>query len=276
MGLVNTNLFLQMAQLPVTFKGTPQDLANEMVKRSRIVSPNGVNFIFIGDVEPTSNVGPWLKGGTQWWVWDDATNRYQPQDLGASFTVPYAIGNSTPSVTNPPLWLKTTQDATDLAPTSYGSALGWYVFDGENWTPFNSIVFSGPTASRPATPVDFQQFYDTDISCLIWWERAAWRTVSGVPGDVKAVNFQTATQALTNNPGWAIFGATNQAYLGRGIVQATQDPGAAPVTSFTPGAGVPSQAAFNTYGDGPQQLQINALSTLNYTPMIALWHLVKL
>src|SRR5579862_9285632 len=133
MALVNTNLFIQMAQLPVTFKGSPQDLSVEMIKRMRIVSPNGVNFIFVGDVEPTSNVGPWLKGGTQWWVWDDATNRYKPQDLSASFTAPYAIGNSTPSVTNPPVWLKTTQDATDLAPTAYGDPIGWYVFDGTAW-----------------------------------------------------------------------------------------------------------------------------------------------
>lgn len=276
MSLVNTNLFLQMAQLPVTFKGTPQDLANEMIKRCRIVSPNGVNFIFIGDVEPSSNVGPWLKGGTQWWVWDDATNRYKPLDLGESFTAPYAVGNSTPSVTNPPVWLKTTQDATDLAPTSFGDPLGWYLFDGASWVSFNGIVFSGPTASRPASPADLQQYYDTDISCLIWFERGAWRTLSGVPGDVKAVNFQTASQALTNNPGWAIFGVVNASASGRGIMQATQDPGAAPVTSLTPPAGVPSQAAGATYGDGPQQLQINNLSSLNYTPMIALWHLVKL
>jgi len=275
MSLVNTNLFIQMAQLPVSFKGSPQDLANEMIKRMRIVSPNGVNFIYIGDVEPTSNVGPWLKGGTQWWVWDDTTNRYQPQDLSASFTAPYAIGNSTPSVTNPPLWLKTTQDATDLAPTAYGEPLGWYIFDGTAWVPFNSIVNSGPTADRPANPVDFQQYYDTDISVLIWWERGAWRTVAGVPGDVKFVTSPTAAAALLANPGWVLANSLFPQFAGLGIVSATQDPGAAPATQFTPPAGVTAQPQGGVLGTGPQQLQINSLSTLSFTPTIALWALIK-
>jgi hypothetical protein len=275
MSLIATNLFIQMGQIPVTFKGTPQQLSDEMIKRMRIVSPNGVNFIFIGDVEPTSNVGPWLKGGTQWWVWNDNTNRYTPQDLSASFTAPYAIGNSTPSVTNPPLWLKTTLDATDLAPTAYGEPLGWYLFDGASWVPFNSLVNFGSTAQRPSAPADFEQFYDTDIGVLIWWERSAWRTVSGVPGDLKFVNFQTATQALTANPGWVIFGQASPSFLGRSLVVATQDPGSSPATNLTPAAGVPARAAFSTNGDGPQQLQVNNLSTLTLTPDLALWCLVK-
>jgi hypothetical protein len=275
MALVNTNLFIQMAQIPPTFKGTPQQLSVEMIKRMRIVSPNGVNFIYIGDVEPTSNVGPWLKGGTQWWVWDDSTNRYKPQDLSASFTSPYAIGNSTPTVTDPPLWLKTTADATDLAPNSYGDPLGWYLFDGTAWIPFNSLVNSGATAARPSAPADFEQFYDTDINALIWWERSAWRTVSGVPGDLKFVTFQTATQALTANPGWSIFAASTPGLAGRALVQATQDPGATPVTQLATSSGVNSRAAYSTSGDGPQQLQVNNLSTLVLTPDLALWCLVK-
>lgn len=272
MSLTNTNLFIQMAQLPPTFKGTPQDLSVEMIKRMRIVSPNGVNFIFIGDVEPTSNVGPWLKGGTQWWVWDDQTNRYVPQDLSASFTAPFAVGNSTPSATNPPVWLKTTQDATDLAPTNFGEPIGWYLFDGTSWNPFIGITFSGPTANRPSNPVSFQLYYDTDISVLIWWERGAWRTVDGVVGDVKFVSSGTLTGALTTNPGWAVF-ATG---LGLGVVAATQDSGSSPVTVQTPGAGVNAQTALAVSGPGPQGLQVSVTSTLIYTPQIALWQLVKL
>lgn len=275
MALVNTNLFIQMAQLPVTFKGSPQDLSLEMVKRMRIVSPNGVNFIFIGDVEPTSNVGPWLKGGTQWWVWDDNTNRYKPQDLSASFTAPYAIGNSTPTSTNPPVWLKTTQDATDLAPTAYGDPIGWYTFDGQSWVPFNDVVNSGSTGNRPSNPVDFQQFYDTDIGVLIWWERGAWRTVAGVPGDVKFVTFSLASDALLKNPGWVMAATQFPQYAGMSLVSATSDPGAAPVTSFTPPAGVTVQPQGQVIGTGPQQLQVGALSTLNYTPTVAVWMMVK-
>lgn len=275
MGLVSTNLFIQAGQLPVTFKGSPQDLFTAMIQRMKIVSPNGVNFIFIGDVEPTSNVGPWLKGGTQWWVWDDATNQYEPLDLSASFTPPYAIGNSTPSTTNPPLWLQTTQDATDLAPTAYGEPIGWMLFDGANWVPFDSIPLSGNTASRPSSPANLQQYYDTDISCLIWFERGAWRTVSGVLGDVKFVTSSTAAAALTQNPGWALYGTVNQASLGAALVGASQDPGAAPVEQLSPITGVNPQAQGATGGAGPQLLQVNPTSTLVFTPTLALWCLVK-
>ena len=38
---------------------------------------------------------------------------------------------------------------------------------------------------------------------------------SGVPGDTKFVAFQTLDEALTNNPGWAVFGAGNQELRGR-------------------------------------------------------------
>src|SRR5882672_10980042 len=108
MSLQNTNLLVQMAQIPPTFKGTPQDLANTMIRRMRIVSPSGTNFIFVGDTEPTSNVGPWLKGGTQWFVFDATIKRYVPLDISASETKWFQVGNTTPATSSPPVWLKTT------------------------------------------------------------------------------------------------------------------------------------------------------------------------
>src|SRR6267142_2793394 len=232
MALKATNLYLQMAQLPATFKGSPQAFADAMVARMKILSPNGTNFIFIGDVEPISNVGPWLRGGTQWWVWSDTIKRYVPLDISASETKWYWFGNSTPASTPPQVWLKTTKDATDQDP-SHGSPIGWYVFDGTNWVAFNSIVFSGPTASRPVTPAEYQQFYDTDIAVLLWWERGSWRTVSGVPGDIKQVVFEVLTDALRFNPGWDVFGAGNQAFRGRLTSMATKDSGVAPETDLS-------------------------------------------
>jgi hypothetical protein len=247
MALNGTNLILQMAQLPATFVGTPQDLAAAMVKRMRIVSPSGTNFIFIGDSEPTSNVGPWLKNGTQWWVFSDDIKRYVPLDISASFTAAFWFQASTPPSSNPPVWLRSTLDPTDANP-SRGDAIGWYEFNGANWVPFNSVMRSGTTLQRPANPVEFQEFYDTDIACRIWWERAAWRTVSGVPGDVKAVFFGVLTDALAHNPGWELLGAGNQSFRGRIVMQATKDPGASPATNLTTDPNVASRAAFETFG----------------------------
>jgi hypothetical protein len=123
MALVNTNLLLEVSPLPPTFRGTPQQFVDEVVRRSKIVSPSGTNFIYIGDVEPTSNVGPWLKNGDRWYVFDEDVKRYIPVNIDDSATAWYSIGLSTPITTTPPLWLKTTRDATTDNP-SYGSPLG--------------------------------------------------------------------------------------------------------------------------------------------------------
>jgi hypothetical protein len=275
MALKATNLYIEMAALPATFKGSPQDLAVAMVKRMRISSPSGTNFIFIGDVEPTSNVGPWLKGGTQWFVWSEVLKKYVPVDLSASATTWYFIGATEPTGGGPTqLWLRTTLDATDLN-SSHGTAIGWYVFDGAEWVPFNNIVASGPTAGRPASPVDFQQYYDTDIGVLIWWERAAWRTVSGVPGDIKYVVYQVATDALRFNPGWDLFGNSNQDWRGRLVVMAAKDAGGSPATVLPTDAGITQRAAFETFGEGAG-LAVDNLSLIRTPGAIAMWTLVKL
>jgi hypothetical protein len=274
MALVATDLFIQMGPIPPTFIGTPQALADAMVQRMKIMSPGGTNFIFTGDTAPTSNVGPWLRG-KQWWVWDPDTKQYVPLDLSASLTIPFFIGNSTPSGTSPTVWLQTTQDATTSAPTAFGMPIGWNVWNGTSWVPFVGIVTSGPTANRPTSPANLQQFYDTDISCLIWWERSQWRTVSGVPGDLKFVVFTTLAAALVANPGWDLFGRNTPGFLGRGLVAATQDAvGSNGSSTFAPVPGVPARHAFDTFGEA-NQIATSGSSGLVYPPSMAFWLLVK-
>lgn len=239
-----------------------------MLRRMRIVSASGSSFFITGDVEPTSNVGPWFKGGTQLWVFDEDTKRYVPLDISASETRWYWMGASTPPDINPPVWLKTALDQTTTS-SSFGEPAGWYEWNGANWVPFNSILRSGTTAQRPATPVEYQEYYDTTISCRIWWERGQWRTVSGVPGDLKFVLFETLTEALQFNPGWQVNGASNQAFRGRHIMQATKDSGASPETNLTTGAGIPSRAAFETF-----DYTVTAGAT-SVAPSLALWALVR-
>jgi hypothetical protein len=129
MSLNATNLYIQASQLPATFKGSPNDLFSEMIKRMKILSPSGTNFIFIGDTEPTSNVGPWLKNGTQWYVWDTATKKYVPQDISASFVSAFSVGNSVPATLDPPLWLQTTKNAADPKAPDYGVIIRMFSYD---------------------------------------------------------------------------------------------------------------------------------------------------
>jgi hypothetical protein len=266
----DTNLILSVAPLPPTFSGTPQQMFAALVRRSKIVSPSGINFIYIGDTEPTSNVGPWLRG-TKWYVFDDSIKRYVPLDITDSEKTWYHIGATAPTSDEPPLWLRTTKDATEADP-SRGDAVGWYFWDGSAWEPYLSIVLSGPTVNRPVSPVTFTQYYDTDIACLIWFERAQWRTVSGVPGDVKAVMFETLVDALEHNPGWQVVGESNQALRGRIIMQATKDSGGA--NPITVGSGLAQREAFETFGE-TDGVKIDASSTVPYPPQLAFWHLVK-
>jgi hypothetical protein len=274
MALQDTNLIIVSAPIPPTFSGTPDELRKEIVRRFKIVSPTGTNFIFIGDNEPTSNVGPWLRFGTQWFVWSEELKRYVPLDISQSETTWYHIGSSTPATSDPPVWLKTTKDRSEADP-SVGNPISWYVFNGASWVPYVGVVLSGPTASRPSNPEEYQQFYDTTITALIWFERNSWRTISGVPGDTKFVAFETLTEALTANPGWAVFGAGNQELRGRLVSMATKDPGATPETDLTVGTNIAERAAFEVFGEDSTMAIDNTPPNIRYPGTIALWLLVK-
>jgi len=97
------------AVLPSNFKGGPQELFDAIVDRLEVVgdSPSFVE----GDTMPSSNQGPWLKGSKQWWVWDEDTSTYVPQDISASTsTQEIFVGEEPPDTTVlnfPRIWLKT-------------------------------------------------------------------------------------------------------------------------------------------------------------------------
>lgn len=95
-------------------------------------------------------------------------------------------------------------------------------------TPMNS----GPTSSRPSNPGNFERYFDTDINCQIWWERGAWRTVEGVPGDVKFVLSGSTGDATTRNPGWSLLPDTmygrSPMFAGQGPGLTNRNPGEAP------------------------------------------------
>lgn len=266
MALVDTNLIIQAGALPTTFENTPQELLVEMIRRMKIVSPSGASFFIISDTEPASNVGPWFKGGTQLWVFSEVTKRYVPLDISASETRWFWMGNSTPPDIVPPVWLRTTQDQT-TTDSSFGQPIGWLEWNGSAWVPFNSIPRNGNTASRPTGAVDYQQYFDTDINVLIHWERGKWRTVWGSPGSSQFVFFETLEEALVFNPGWALVGASNQAFRGRVISQATADSGGG--NPLTTGADVPQRQAFETF------FTTVTAGAANVVPALALYALVK-
>lgn len=220
MALFTTNLVIVAAQLPPDFSGQPQEFFEALVERMSIQSPQGSSFFVVGDSEPSSNVGPWLKGGTQWWVFDINQGKYVPLDISASLNL-FFVGPTTPSApasTDPNLWLRTFETR----------AIGWYGWDGTTWRPLSNVPPSGSTAQRPTNPVDLEPFWDTDINCLIHWERGSWRTVTGVPGDIKFVAQSLLSDALKFNPGWQYLAKDDQSIRGLVMGIASQDGGGGP------------------------------------------------
>jgi hypothetical protein len=109
------------APLPMNFRGTPQQWFEAMVARLELLGlPTG--FV-TGDTMPTSNQGPWLKGGTEIWVWDETASppTYVPQSL-SFLTQQVWIGDKStpPDETKYTIWLQT--DGTNF--------YGWAVWLG--------------------------------------------------------------------------------------------------------------------------------------------------
>src|SRR5208282_4004358 len=101
------NATITAAPLPTNFVGTPQQFIDAFLDRLEVVV-EGTSFV-ISDVQPVGNQGPWLKNGTQWWVWDDSTSTYIPLDLTASISDQIFIGDvagGPPDPTIYTLWLQ--------------------------------------------------------------------------------------------------------------------------------------------------------------------------
>lgn len=242
MALNPTDLRIQSAPLPQDFEGSPQALFTAMIERMKIVSPSGSATFVTGDTMPTSNVGPWLRGGTQWWVFDVDSGTYVPLDIEESEKLPFFLGPTdpgTPSGDDPLVWLK----------TSGNRAIEWYGWTGSEWRVVGHSSVSGPTSERPTAPEDLEEYFDTDINVLIHWERSAWRTVSGSPGDVKQVTATILADALEVNPGWQLLGISTQSQRGRVLGMAVKDPGGAPAASYATDSGITARYAGEEYGE---------------------------
>lgn len=256
MALNRTNLVIKAAPLPQDFTGSVQTLYEEMIRRMAILSPVGTNFFVVGDVEPSSNVGPWLKNGTQWWVFSENQGRYVPADVSASLPNFFFVQDSnpgTPGPTDPVIWVRTSQNR----------IVGIYGWNGTEWLASGNITHSGSTANRPSEPVDLEEYFDTDINVKIRWERGAWRTADGSPGDVKHVTHTILTEALRHNPGWDVLGRDDESQRGRFIGMAAKDPGAAPVSALPTQSGITAKAAGEQAGS--ETVVLNSLQIEQHT-----------
>lgn len=242
MALQRTGLVIVSAPLPPDFCGNLQEFHAAMIERYQILSPSGIAFFAQGDVLPASDVGLFLLNGTQLFVFDPNQGIYVPLDISASETPDFFVGPNdpgTPGADDPVFWIR----------TNGNRVVGLYGWTGTEWRASANIDNSGPTSERPLIPTDLEHFYDTDINVELRFERGAWRTASGSPGDVKHVTHTTLALARQYNPGWEVLGFGDEAQRGRLIGQAAKDPGATPVDSFTTTSGITPRAAVELAGE---------------------------
>jgi hypothetical protein len=121
------------------------------------------------------------------------------------------------------IWFERSADGAPVSINSFDTILG-------EWISFYPA--HGSTAERPASPKDFQMFFDTDINTMLIYERAAWRTAEGSPGDTKFVVAVSAAAAITQNPGW---------------IEYTAMRGRSPIGAGT-GAGLTARTSETDYG----------------------------
>jgi hypothetical protein len=234
-----------LAPLPTNFVGKPQAFAEAIVARLKFETDDEFTTFVISDSLPSSDQGPVLLGGTKWYVWDANAAEYIPLDISDSFTPPFQISSTTPATQVPPVWLRITA-------LTEGRFIGWYYWMGEElgWVPGNTITPRGTTLERPALPLELERFYDTDINAEIWWERGAWRTVAGTPGDTKFVISETLDEALEINPGWIEVGSVlGSEVRGRSIVVASKDSDDSDgLTNLPVGSGITPRSSSATFG----------------------------
>lgn len=88
--------------MPSNFRGTPQQMLEAWIDRIRLSADNA-SFV-ISDVMPTEDQGPWLKNGTQLWVFNGTT--YQPLDVSESLDPEIFVGEDEPDPGVYNLWFR--------------------------------------------------------------------------------------------------------------------------------------------------------------------------
>lgn len=75
---MSNNLPIQivMSALPPSVRWTPQQLGDAIAQRLSLQTQQEFALFVTGSTAPTSNVGPWLRDGLTWYVWDDVSGSY--------------------------------------------------------------------------------------------------------------------------------------------------------------------------------------------------------
>lgn len=91
------------------------------------------------------------------------------------------------------------------------------LYNGTVWT--TNLHHAGSTANRPAGAPLGYLYFDADIARLLRQTAQGWTTHDGGVGEIRMVDAATGDEAVTRNPGWAVFAAL----AGRFPIGSTED-----------------------------------------------------
>lgn len=183
---------VKIAPPPPNFSGDLRDVFSLLETNLQVKNPAGYNTFVVGPNPPVTDNGPWLKDGTQWYVWDTNTFTYVPQVLVDAFTRDIPEGATLPAS-------GTASRLFFLVYPPIGRVL--FRWDGTVWTTVDQLA--GNTAQRPTGPRGYTKYFDTDIGAALYFKPGfGWVTVDGIPGDIKFVSHGSLGTALQYNPGW--------------------------------------------------------------------------
>jgi hypothetical protein len=196
---------VSISTLPENFQGTPDEFVKAIAERISISTGEDLGFFTKGTTLPTTYKSPLFflesaEGGT-WYAWSVQTGSYVthlvPRD---SFRILYQSATPESGAENDyDLWVQL--DGTDNLAFNNRRALGFYKFYGGVWMSVSSVGVNYGTV-RPDSPNNYDIFFDVSIQTMLIYERDAWRTLAGSPGDIKFVKGTVLEDVLVQNPGW--------------------------------------------------------------------------
>lgn len=145
-------LNIQMGALPPNVRWTPQQLADAIAARLSITTQQALSLFVSGSTEPSSNVGPWLKNGTEWWVWSDSDGTYVPISVPAA-SLGYFVGYATPDPNVYRFWIQLNILGSPLALKTYYSG-SWVDVYASQFATIDAVIAAlGTMAQQNATAV---------------------------------------------------------------------------------------------------------------------------
>ncbi len=141
--------------LPPNFAGTPQQFLDAIAALLLVTPIEDWNSFVTGSAAPTSDVGPWLKDGTEWWVWSSTAGAYVPLVLDDK-SLRRFVGDTAPSSTDYDVWYQT---------NGSGVPQAIKIFNAGSWVDVYAATLANyQTAAQMATAYGkFQTFTGGDL-----------------------------------------------------------------------------------------------------------------